>query len=72
MPKARLMIVCPPPSIPTHWVARQVEAEKAAWQLAEELGLDVVTILPNFVLVSFHTHPCVASRGVQRLLQALF
>lgn len=30
---------------------KQVEAEKVAWQLAEELGLDVVTILPNFVLV---------------------
>lgn len=29
----------------------QVEAERAAWQLAEELDLDVVTILPNFVLV---------------------
>lgn len=31
--------------------ACQVEAERAAWQLAEALGLDVVTILPNFVLV---------------------
>lgn len=30
----------------------QVQAERAAWQLAEQLGLDVVTILPNFVLVS--------------------
>jgi predicted RecB family endonuclease len=29
----------------------QVQAERTAWQLAEELGLDVVTILPNFVLV---------------------
>lgn len=31
-------------------LACQVEAERLAWQLAEELGLDVVTILPNFVL----------------------
>ncbi len=31
----------------------QVEAEKVAWKLAGELGLDVVTILPNFVLVSW-------------------
>ncbi len=29
---------------------RQVEAERLAWRLAGELGLDVVTILPNFVL----------------------
>jgi hypothetical protein len=29
----------------------QVEAERLAWKLADELGLDVVTILPNFVLV---------------------
>jgi len=33
------------------WLLVQVEAERLAWQLAEELGLDVVTILPNFVLV---------------------
>lgn len=33
-------------------VCVQVEAEKVAWKLAGELGLDVVTILPNFVLVS--------------------
>ena len=33
------------------WLLDQVEAERLAWQLAEELGLDVVTILPNFVLV---------------------
>eukprot|EP00775_Hariotina_reticulata_P006026 gene6026-6264_t len=32
-----------------YWVSK-VEAERLAWQLAEELGLDVVTILPNFVL----------------------
>jgi hypothetical protein len=47
MSVALLMFALPPP--PTH---PQVEAEKVAWQLAEELGLDVVTILPNFVLVS--------------------
>lgn len=33
-------------------LALQVQAERTAWELAEELGLDVVTILPNFVLVS--------------------
>lgn len=27
-----------------------MEAERLAWTLAEELGLDIVTILPNFVL----------------------
>ncbi|WIA11508.1 hypothetical protein OEZ85_011621 [Tetradesmus obliquus] len=32
-----------------YWVSK-VQAERAAWQLAEQLGLDVVTILPNFVL----------------------
>ncbi|KAF6264964.1 hypothetical protein COO60DRAFT_1185676 [Scenedesmus sp. NREL 46B-D3] len=32
-----------------YWVSK-VQAERTAWQLAEELGLDVVTILPNFVL----------------------
>lgn len=48
---------------PTH---HQVEAEKAAWQLAKELGLDVVTILPNFVLVS--TLPLAwPADGIQRL-----
>jgi predicted RecB family endonuclease len=34
----------------------QVQAERVAWQLAEQLGLDVVTILPNFVLVSRQQH----------------
>jgi nucleoside-diphosphate-sugar epimerase len=28
----------------------QVEAERVAWQLAEQYGLSLVTILPNFVL----------------------
>jgi nucleoside-diphosphate-sugar epimerase len=32
-----------------YWVSK-VQAERVAWQLAEQLGLDVVTILPNFVL----------------------
>lgn len=32
-----------------YWVSK-VQAERTAWELAEELGLDVVTILPNFVL----------------------
>lgn len=32
-----------------YWVSK-VEAERLAWRMAEELGLDVVTVLPNFVL----------------------
>eukprot|EP00877_Chromochloris_zofingiensis_P011157 jgi/Chrzof1/6295/Cz18g00160.t1 len=32
-----------------YWVSK-VESERVAWQLATELGLDLVTILPNFVL----------------------
>ncbi|KAF8070868.1 TKPR1 [Scenedesmus sp. PABB004] len=32
-----------------YWVSK-VQAERAAWALADDLGLDVVTILPNFVL----------------------
>jgi hypothetical protein len=43
----------------------QVQAERTAWQLAEELGLDVVTILPNFVLVRRsgcrHCGTCISS-----------
>lgn len=27
----------------------QVQAEKAAWKLAEELGVDLVTILPSSI-----------------------
>lgn len=29
---------------------RQALAEREAWRLAEEAGLDLVTVLPNFVL----------------------
>jgi hypothetical protein len=47
----------PPTHPPTHRAPAQVEAEKAAWHLAEELGLDVVTILPNFVLVRDNALP---------------
>lgn len=32
-----------------YWVSK-IEAERLAWQLSRDLGLDVVTILPNFVL----------------------
>eukprot|EP00879_Flechtneria_rotunda_P011466 GHRR01011979.1.p1 GENE.GHRR01011979.1~~GHRR01011979.1.p1 ORF type:complete len:332 (+),score=113.60 GHRR01011979.1:492-1487(+) len=32
-----------------YWVSK-VQAERVAWQLAEQLGLDIITILPNFVL----------------------
>ncbi|KXZ41729.1 hypothetical protein GPECTOR_302g824 [Gonium pectorale] len=32
-----------------YWVSK-VEAERTAWRLAEELGLPLVTILPNFVM----------------------
>ncbi|EFJ48786.1 hypothetical protein VOLCADRAFT_90627 [Volvox carteri f. nagariensis] len=32
-----------------YWVSK-VEAERTAWRLASELGLEVVTVLPNFVM----------------------
>eukprot|EP00878_Enallax_costatus_P032607 GHUV01035850.1.p1 GENE.GHUV01035850.1~~GHUV01035850.1.p1 ORF type:complete len:199 (+),score=49.72 GHUV01035850.1:201-797(+) len=32
-----------------YWVSK-VQAERTAWELADHLGLDVVTLLPNFVL----------------------
>ena len=32
-----------------YWVSK-VRAERLAWALSQELGLDVVTVLPNFVL----------------------
>ena len=32
-----------------YWVSK-VRAEELAWALAKELSLDVVTVLPNFVL----------------------
>lgn len=35
---------CLPPSVP------QVQAEKAAWELARQHGIDLVTVLPNFVM----------------------
>ncbi|GLC66025.1 hypothetical protein PLESTF_000373700 [Pleodorina starrii] len=32
-----------------YWVSK-VEAERTAWRLASELGLELVTVLPNFVM----------------------
>ncbi|GIL77153.1 hypothetical protein Vretimale_3165 [Volvox reticuliferus] len=32
-----------------YWVSK-VEAERIAWRLADELGLELVTVLPNFVM----------------------
>ncbi|KAG2482420.1 hypothetical protein HYH03_018655 [Edaphochlamys debaryana] len=32
-----------------YWLSK-VQAEKAAWKLASELGLELVTVLPNFVM----------------------
>lgn len=43
-----VMLTLPPAAC--MWCVLQVESERVAWQLATELGLDLVTILPNFVL----------------------
>ena len=32
------------------WLAAQAMAEREAWRLAKEKGLDLVAVLPNFVL----------------------
>jgi nucleoside-diphosphate-sugar epimerase len=32
-----------------YWVSKR-DAERAAWQLAKEHGLDLVTVLPNFIM----------------------
>jgi predicted RecB family endonuclease len=49
----------------------QVQAERTAWQLAEQLGLDLVTILPNFVLVSTQHSSMHNSNSCGDLLPAL-
>jgi hypothetical protein len=47
---SQLLYVCHSIRLPLHVSSTQVDAEKAAWEVAQAAGLDLVTILPNFVL----------------------